>query len=186
MFVNKSLMLDFELAIALKDKSIQMRSRLYESDMIDWPVSCDVMSAVCFQDDELLECNVCGDLQPNLTRMRTHKVIAHGHDSDMYGRIFYCDLCERVFRSRNGRRDHMVSAHGVAPSRRYRELPKRSVRRKEGGGFACHLCSVTHTTRAALRNHLVIIHREPLTSKEAMSRKRGRPSKKLEQEDEAE
>ena len=134
------------------------------------------MSCCCFfqEEDELLECNICGDLQPDVTHMRAHKMIAHSSNSDEFGPLFYCDVCDRVFRSRNGRRDHMVSAHGVAPTRRYRVSALTNRRRKEGGQFPCHLCGVTNATRATLRNHMVIMHHAKLNTEETRRRRPGR------------
>ena len=121
---------------------------------------------------------MCGSLQKSAASMRAHLLSAHsvGPDGSPLTRMYFCDLCDRVFRSWHGRRDHMVSTHGVAPSRRYRVSKREGLRRKEGGKFTCHLCGASSASRGTLRNHLVIIHHAKLDTDETRRRKRGRGS----------
>lgn len=114
-------------------------------------------------------CGYCGKEQESEYRLKQHELISHTPLNQLSAdEVFVCDLCARIFKTKQSMRNHFIRAHTpktekfpchicgkVLPHQKALYAHERVHVKAE---VVCQYCSKTFSRKVLLSSHIAIVH----------------------------
>lgn len=114
-------------------------------------------------------CGYCGKEQESEYRLRQHELLSHTSLHQLSpDEVFVCDLCSRVFKTKQSMRNHFIRAHTpktevypcsvcgkVLPHQKALYAHERVHIKSE---VSCQYCSKVFNRKVLLNSHIAIVH----------------------------
>lgn len=114
-------------------------------------------------------CGYCGKKQESEYRLRQHELLSHTSLNQLSpDEVFVCDLCSRIFKTKQSLRNHFIRAHTpktevypcsvcgkVLPHQKALYAHERIHNKSEE---SCQYCSKVFSRKVLLSSHIAIVH----------------------------